>query len=100
MEHSKVCKTTAIGIEENDSIFHKAVFVKPLKDFILGIVFEDGSVKTYDVCPLFSKWEAFLDLRDSPCLFMQVKIESGGYAISWNDEIDLSCTELRDNGKA
>lgn len=28
----------------------------------------------------------------------QVKVDVGGYGISWNDEIDLSCDELYDNG--
>ena len=32
-------------------------------------------------------------------LFEQVKVDAGGYGISWNDEIDLSCDELYHNGK-
>jgi hypothetical protein len=27
-------------------------------------------------------------------LFEQVKVDSGGFGISWNDDIDLSCNEL------
>ena len=33
-----------------------------------------------------------------PGLFEQVKVDSGGYGISWNDELDLSCNELYYNG--
>jgi hypothetical protein len=28
----------------------------------------------------------------------QVRVDTGGFGISWNDEIDLSCDELYDNG--
>ena len=31
-------------------------------------------------------------------LFEQVKVDDGGYGVSWNDEIDLSCDELWENG--
>ena len=31
-------------------------------------------------------------------LFEQVKVDKGGYGISWNGEIDLSCNELWENG--
>ncbi len=29
----------------------------------------------------------------------QVKVDAGVYGISWNDDIDLSCEELYQNGK-
>ena len=32
-------------------------------------------------------------------LFNQVRVDTGGYGIIWNDEIDLSCDELYYNGK-
>ncbi|WP_199647569.1 DUF2442 domain-containing protein [Peptoclostridium sp. AF21-18] len=28
-----------------------------------------------------------------------MKIDTGGYGIIWNDDIDLSCNELYENGK-
>jgi hypothetical protein len=31
-------------------------------------------------------------------LFEQVKVDTGGFGISWNDDIDLSCDELFDHG--
>ena len=60
--------------------------------------FEDGTVKTYDVSSLFNEIEIFNTLKEVPHLFEQVKVDVGGYGISWNDEIDLSCDELWDNG--
>ena len=32
-------------------------------------------------------------------LFKQVKIDKGGYGISWNDNIDLSCNTLWNEGR-
>lgn len=44
--------------------------------------------------PLFTIWEVFTDLKTIPGLYRQVKVDVGGYSISWNGEIDLSCNEL------
>ena len=32
-------------------------------------------------------------------LFESVSVDVGGYGIIWNDDLDLSCDELWDNGK-
>ena len=54
--------------------------------------------KVQDVKPLFDKWQVFKDLIYINGLFQQVKVDAGGYGISWNDDIDLSCDELYYNG--
>ena len=79
-------------------MFHKIKEINPLKNYILLATFEDGTVKTYDVSPLFNEIEIFNTLKEVPHVFEQVKVDVGGYGISWNDEIDLSCDELWDNG--
>ena len=38
-------------------------------------------------------------LKNIDGLFDQVKVDVGGYGISWNDDLDLSCEELWINGK-
>ena len=65
----------------------------------LGLYIEDNVIKYYDVKPLFDKWLEFKALENVECLFEQVKVDIGGYGISWNDKIDLSCDELWTNGK-
>ncbi len=79
-------------------MFHKVKSVNALQNFILEITFEDNSIKYYDVKPLFNKWIIFKNLKDINGLFQQVKVDVGGYGISWNDELDLSCNELYSNG--
>lgn len=78
---------------------HKVKTIQPLPNFNLLVGFISGEKRQYDVTPLFDKWEAFKSLRSTPGLFEQVKVDAGGYGISWNDEIDLSCDELYHNGK-
>lgn len=79
-------------------MFYKIRNVKPLDDFKLLVTFENNEIKEYDVKPLFDKWVVFKDLISIDGLFKQVKVDTGGYGISWNDEIDLSCNELYYNG--
>lgn len=79
-------------------MFYKVKDVKPLDNFILLITFENNEIKYYDVKTLFNKFTAFQDLVNIPGLFKLVKIDEGGYGISWNENIDLSCNELWNNG--
>jgi hypothetical protein len=79
-------------------MFHKVKEVKAIEDFKLQVCFDDKTVKIYDVVPLFDKCNVFEALRNNKDLFYAVKVDAGGYGISWNDEIDLSCNELWENG--
>ena len=79
-------------------MFHKLKNIKPLKKYILEVTFQDNTIKHYDVSKLFEKWTIFQKLKTEEGLFEHVKIDIGGYGISWNDEIDLSCNELWENG--
>ena len=78
-------------------MFHKVKAVSALPDFRLSVQFAEGVTKIYNVEPLFSNWESFRDLEDSE-LFSSVEVDVGGYGIIWNDELDLSCDELFENG--
>jgi hypothetical protein len=72
--------------------------VKPLPEYELLLTFANGEIKQYNVKPLFDKWVPFKALSEITGLFEQVKVDAGGYGISWNDDIDLSCNELYENG--
>ena len=79
-------------------MFHKVKSVRPMDDFVLLVSFSEGVTKTYDVKPLFSKWLVFNELKKNH-LFEEVSVDQGGYGVSWNDDIDLSCDELFYEGK-
>ncbi len=80
-------------------MFYKVKGVEPKDNFILSVTFTDGIKTEYDIKPLFEKWEVFNDLKTIKGLFQQVKVDLGGYGVSWNDKIDLASEELRINGK-
>ena len=80
-------------------MFHKMRAVHTLSDYRLYIQFSEGLTKIYDVKPLFTKWAAFKRLENEPELFNDVAVDTGGYGIVWNDELDLSSEELYENGK-
>ena len=79
-------------------MFHKIKSVIAANDYKLIVIFAEGVTKTYDVKPLFTQFKIFNELKENG-LFYDCKVEVGGYGVSWNDDIDLSCNELFENGK-
>jgi len=79
-------------------MFHKIKSIKALPDYCLFVHFENDETKQYDIKILAKELKQFNALFYIPSLFEQVKIDTGGYGISWNDEIDLACNELYYNG--
>ena len=79
-------------------MFHKVTQVKTLPDFKLKIRFAEGETKQYDVKPLMAQWDIFAKFREDLELFNTVKVDIGGYGITWNEELDISCDELWING--
>lgn len=79
-------------------MFHKVKNVFPLPEYKLSVQFSEGVTKIYDVKPLFEQIPAFAELKNVPQEFSCVTVDVGGYGIIWNDELDLSCDELWENG--
>lgn len=69
----------------------------PLDDMQVLVFFEDGSVKKFDVKTLIPDYPEFEDLKN-PDLFNLLRVEPGGYGISWNEDLDCSEGELYENG--
>lgn len=65
-------------------------------NYVLVVIFENDIIKKYDFKPMLIKPE-FSSLQDK-LFFNSVKVDTGGYGISWNDELDLSEYELWTNG--
>ncbi len=79
-------------------MFHKVKSVAPISDFKLSVQFSEGVTKVYDMKPLFEKLPVFKQLENNPTEFTGVTVDVGGYGIVWNDDLDLSCDELWENG--
>ena len=80
-------------------MFHKVKEVIPLENYKLEVIFQDNSIKYYNISKLFEKYAVFKKLKEIKGLYKQVKVDIGGYGVSWNDEIDISCNELWENGE-
>lgn len=79
------------------NMYPKVKSVKVFKDVKLEITFEGGIKKIYDCCRIMQE-EPFNQFKDR-ALFKNVHVDSGGYGISWNDDIDLSESELWTHGE-
>ena len=72
--------------------------IRILENFVVSVIFQDGVEKEYDVKTLFEKYPQFAAFKTTPQLFSMAKIEVGGCAIVWNDELDLAAGEIWANG--
>ena len=64
--------------------------VKPQKDYMLLLTFEDGSKKIYDARPLLQK--ALFKKLNNISFFMQAKAQYG--TVTWDDDTDIAPEHL------
>lgn len=76
--------------------YPKIKTVIPLDDYRLQVTFVNGVCKVYDCKPLLRN-PVFAPLARG-WLFRAVQADTGGHGVSWNDEIDLSESELWEHG--
>jgi len=74
----------------------QVVSVHPQEGKKLLVKFINGVEKIYECEPIL-QLEAFQLLRNE-AFFKAVKVDPGGYGISWSDDIDLSEYELWTKG--
>ena len=70
----------------------RIVNVAPRGEAELLVKFDNGNQKAYDCRPLLDRPQ-FALLRN-PAFFRAVRVDPGGYGVSWSDDIDLSEYEL------
>jgi len=95
VEQAGVSKASTFEVDMRHPKINSA---KAIDDHTLLIEFDNFAKKIYDIRPLLEK-EMFSPLRNF-AFFRNVKVDSGGYAIFWNEDIDLSEYELWTHGKA
>ncbi len=79
-------------------MFHKIKNVVALPEYQLSVQFVEGETKIYDAAHLVRSFEPFAYFQEHPEAFENVYVDVGGHGIIWNDDLDLSCDELWDNG--
>jgi len=78
-------------------MFPKITDVRASDNYVLLITFDNEKVKKVDLSMKLSD-SRFEGLRNK-VLFRNVKVDQGGYGISWNDDIDMSEYELWNEGE-
>lgn len=79
-----------------DITFPKITSVEALAGKRLLVDFDNGVSKVYDCGGLLEN-EAFALLADD-AFFRAARVEKGGYAVVWNDRMDVAESELWTNG--
>ncbi len=74
----------------------KILSVQALEDKKLWVKFINGVEKIYDCNPLLRL--GMFEVLKNEAFFKSIKVDSGGYGVSWNDDADLSEYELWTNG--
>ena len=71
--------------------------VKPLKGYLLHIVFDDGKDCIYDVKDDIDTIKSYKDLETITGLFEQVQLDESRTCVFWNDYIDLPSDTIYEN---
>ena len=73
--------------------------IKPLPNFKLSVVFDDGKAVIYDVMDDIKQIESYQDLMEIHGLFNQVQLDESRTCVFWNDSIDLASDTIYEYGK-
>lgn len=73
--------------------------VKPLENFHLHILFDDGKEVLYDVTEDMETLPDYSSLKEVEGLFYQVQLDPSRTCIFWNDKIDLPSDTIYEYGK-
>ena len=77
---------------------HKIKSVRTSENMTLLAVFENGIEKAYDIRQMERLFPQFCVLKTNPELYKSVRVDVGGYGVSWNDDLDIDAEEIWENG--
>ena len=73
---------------------------KPLEDFRLLVLFDDGKQVCYNVADDIAMLPAFEDLKTEHGLFQNAQLDKSRTCIFWDDKIDLPSDTIYEYGVA
>jgi hypothetical protein len=94
VEQTRIHEIAAASVAMNIPKIQSAT---PENGHFLIVSFSNGKRKKYDITRLTQR-EIFYPLKN-PSFFKNVSVEPGGYAVSWNADIDISEYELWQHGE-
>lgn len=72
--------------------------IKPLDNYMLHVVFDDGKSVFYDVKEDIQSIPSYEDLKNIYGLFQQVQLDPSRTCVFWNDYIDLASDTIYEYG--
>lgn len=78
-------------------MFHKIKKVETLSNKMLKVEFENNKIKYYNMKNIIEKIKEF-EILNNENIFNNAQVDKGGYAVIWNDDLDIDCEELYQNG--
>ena len=72
--------------------------LKPLPDYMLSVIFDDGKRVLYDVKEDFGL-PGYSALRDEAGLFQSVQLDESRTCVYWSEDIDLPSDAIYEYGK-
>lgn len=79
-------------------MMHRIEEVLAKDNFIIEAIFFGGEIVQYDVKRLFGVFPQFELFIEDKELFFKVRVDTGGYGVSWNDNLDLDAETIWDEG--
>jgi DNA-binding XRE family transcriptional regulator len=76
-----------------------AIKIHYLDDVKFEMTFQDGKVIRFDMSTMFDDFPQLIELRRNRELFLSGKLDYGGDAIVWNDELDFSSASVYESGE-
>ena len=73
--------------------------VKPQKDYVLRVIFDDGKDCLYNVKEDIDNIEQYKDLETIHGLFEQAQLDESRTCVLWNEYIDLASDTIYEYGK-
>lgn len=82
-------KTFTRENKRGDEMIPRIKEVKPLDNYMLSVVFDDGKSVIYDVKGDMDTIPQYEDLKRICGLFKQVRLDNSRTCVYWTDDIDL-----------
>ena len=77
---------------------HRVQSVSMIDQNILQAIFIGGEVIQYDLRKMLSILPQFQEIINDPSLASKVHADTGGYGVSWNDDLDLDSETIWEDG--
>ena len=77
---------------------HRVQSVSMIDQNILQAIFIGGEVIQYDLRKMLSILPQFQEIINNPSLASKVHADTGGYGVSWSDDLDLDSETIWEDG--